>query len=157
MCNIICGLNLIRAHRTSCVPIFRPAPSGVLNRLISIFIPLVSCFLFCFTKAVLHKAATFGNYPVCISIYKMISASVLSLTDVCKHTILPFFLAFYPSHSFSPFLIFCPCYLHPKREMQIELREFSKFSAQYLSTKFSFKSDVNPKAQIDVCWSTLEL
>lgn len=49
------------------------------------------CFFFCFTKAVLHKAATFGNYPVCISIYKMIS--VLSHTSRCSQTHNPVFLS----------------------------------------------------------------
>lgn len=60
------------------------------------------------------------------------------------------FLRFIRLTLFLPSSSFAPAYLHSKREMQIELRKFSKFSARYLSTKLSFKSDVNPKAQIDV-------
>lgn len=142
---------LIRAHRTSRVPMLRSAPRRPKSSYIDIY-TFCLCFFSCFTKAVLHKAATFGNYPVCISIYKMISNLFYPLTDVRKQSCLSF-LRFFCLALFLLSLSSSPCHLHPKREMQVELREFSKFSARYLSTKHSFKSDVNPKARIDVCWS----
>lgn len=87
-------------------PMLRPAPHC--SKLIDIYI-FCLCVLFCFTKAVLHKAATFGNYSVHVSIRKMIPQSAFYHTDRRSQTILSLFLFLPVSHSLSPFFfIFIP-------------------------------------------------
>lgn len=89
--------NLIRSRRTSRVPMLRSTPRHIALNL-SIF--FVSASFFCFTKAVLDKAATFGNYSVHASICKMIPQSAISHRPMFANNPLFFFFFLSPSPLF---------------------------------------------------------